>query len=249
MSEYFIGGWTEELTAAVPSQFSYVMFGMVTNLTGLTTGTAQDPGWSPASTAPPQANALVLWTYGGGGCSPTSMPSSSSGVTQILDATSGEGWAGVDFDDECSMDIELVIQAMTSLSQTSYTFLAGWDYNNPDQSSEGQAINDSVSAVASSGECDRFVLMAYGSAMWSQQDIIENVGPAITRTIGYVGDSQKVVLALTPEGLDSWNLNYFLNQVTENQLGGLFIWDFTALSSEDLNTICTALGIDSNMLA
>jgi len=248
MGEYFIGGWTQELTVQAPSQFAYVMYGMVTNLTGLTTGTAQSPGWSPASETPPQATGQVLWTYGGGGCSPQSMPSSSSDVTQILNATTGEGWAGVDFDDECSMDITYVTQAMASLNQTSYTFLAGWDYNNPDQSPEGEAINQSVSAVANSGDCDRFVLMAYGSSMWSQQDIIENVGPAITRTIGYVGDPKKVVLALTPDGLDAWNLEYFLNQVIENKIGGLFIWEFETLSGADLDTICKTLGIDSGTL-
>lgn len=245
MANYIIGGWSQSLTKVPPSQFSYTMFGMITNLIGLTSGTPQSPGWSPARTEAPEVQGNVLWTYGGGGCTPESMPLNQTDINAIVDATNAKGWGGVDFDDECKMNADNIIQAMKLIKpkSTSYTFLAGWDYNNPNASSYGQLINDDVQKIAAANVSDRFILMCYAAAMWSMPDIIANVGPAIDRTIDHVGDKKKVILALTPAGLDNENLTYFLDQVTSKDIGGLFVWDFPALNQADLDTICNALGI------
>ena len=242
---YVIGGWTQSPQDIAPPTFSYVMYGMVTNLEGLTTGTPSYPGWSPASTPPPPANGEVMWTYGGAGCTPPGMPSTSSYIDAILDATNMNGWAGVDFDDECNMNVDGLIQTMGALQpmQTSYTFLAGWNYNNPGSSPEGQATNEAVMQIAVTGVANRMVLMCYGDAMWSMPDIENNVGPAIQRTIENGVPPKQVILALTPHGLNEENLNYFLDQIINYDIGGLFIWDFPALSPSDLNTIEQRLGI------
>lgn len=248
MNHYTIGGWAQSLGAIPPQSFSYSMYGMVTNLTGLTTGTVSAPGWSPAKTTAPQVTGTVMWTYGGGLCSPNNMPASENDLQNIKEATASMNWAGVDFDDECDMNINNIIKVMTTLGQASYTFLAGWDYNNPNASPVGKGINDKVMAVAASGCCDRFNLMCYASAMWSQSDIIANVGPAIHRTISHLGQSnrKKVFLALTPVGLNDWNLDYFLNQVTNLGIGGLLIWNYPILKPADLHTIENRLHISSN---
>jgi hypothetical protein len=79
--------------------------------------------------------------------------------------------------------------------------------------------------------------------MWSMEDIKANVGPAIDRTISYVKDPKKVILALTPAGLDQTNLDYFLNEVISKKIGGLFVWNFPELKSSDLNIIIEKLDI------
>ena len=246
MSDYIIGGWTQYTNELAPDTFSYVMYGMITNLDGLTSGTPDSPGWSPASTSPPPANGQVMWTYGGGGCTPTNMPTSDN-IDAILDATNSQGWAGVDFDDECSMNVGMLINTMGELKaqgkDTSYTFLAGWSYNNPDRSPEGEATNEAVREIAAAGVADRMVLMCYADEMWSMPDIEANVGPAIQRTIDNGVPPQQVILALTYKGLDDENLNYFLDRVISNQIGGLFIWEFPSLDPYYLNIIEQRLGI------
>ncbi len=85
--------------------------------------------------------------------------------------------------------------------------------------------------------------MCYAAAMWSTSDIEGNVGPALERTINYVGDPKKVILAFTPVGLTRENLDYFLDQVTGKDVGGLFVWNFPILQTADLEVITNALDI------
>jgi len=245
MSDYIIGGWSQTPSDPSPNSFSYTMYGMVTNLNGLTTGTSASPGWSPTTTTAPSRSSEVLWTYGGGGCSPSDMPNSNANIEDIVAATKNNGWAGVDIDDECSMDVQQLIKTMQALkpNQSSYTFLAGWDYNNPNSSSIGQAANSAVRQIAEAKVAERFILMCYAAEMWSMADIQANVGPAIQRTIDNGVSPKQVILALTPAGLNSENLSYFLNQVTSKQIGGLFIWNYPDLSAKDLDTIQKSLDI------
>ena len=244
MANYIIGGWSQRTADQPPKQFSVTMYGMITNLEGLTSGTPSSPGWSPEKVPPPKVDGTVMWTYGGGGCTPRERPLTTD-VERIVSAADHMGWDGVDFDDECRMDASNIIAAMKALrpKETSYTFLAGWDYNNPGASSLGREINESVRAIAGARVCDRFVLMCYAAAMWSMADIKANVGPALDRTLGHVGDPKKVFLALTPRGLNDENLDYFLNAVTDRGVGGLFVWDFPELPASALSTITGALGI------
>lgn len=246
MSDYIIGGWSQSTADIPPDTFSYTMYGMITNLEELRSGV---PGsefwWSPNSTTAPAVSGKVMWTYGGAGCTPFGMPKSDMNIDQIVDATNNNGWAGVDFDDECSMDVGQMINAMQQLrpKQSSYTFLAGWNYNNPGNSLEGEAINEAVRQIAQAQATDRYVLMCYADSMWSMADIEANVGPAIQRTMANGVPRNQVILALTPAGLNSENLNYFLDQVISNDIGGLFIWNYPSLEPEDLNTIVDRLGI------
>ena len=248
MSDYIIGGWTQDLEATAPMSFSHAIYGMVTNLQELKTGLPGGYGWSVATTPPPaqpSPNTQVMWAYGGKDCTPNGMPADDGQVAEIVDAS--VRWAGVDIDDECAMNSANINATLKALKadgkETSYTFIAGWNYNNPDQSPEGQADNEAVRAVAEGGDCDRFILMCYGDTMWPMADIEANVGPALDRTIGYVRDPKKVILALTPDGLTTENRDYFLNQVASRGLGGLFIWEWPRLSADDLTAIQEALGI------
>lgn len=250
MSEFIIGGWTQNPANKPFPGFSHTMYGMITNLEGLTAGTAMRPGWGPElTTGPLLPHGNAMWTYGGGLCSPNAMPATQQQIQRIIDCTQLNKWAGVDFDDECHMNIENIIAIMQRLKplQTSYTFLSGWDYNNPNASNFGKEINDAVLNINNTDAADRFVLMCYASAMWSEQDIKNNVSQAIDRTINVNGvANKKVILALTPAGLNDWNLNYFLDQVVEFDIGGLFIWNFTALKAEHYFTITQRLDIPLN---
>ncbi len=241
MSEYIVGGWTQNPSDPSPESFSFTMYGMVTNLSGLTTGTPQSPGWSPNNTKAPAGPGKVMWTYGGGGCTPDNMPQSPASVDEIVQATGTGSWAGVDFDDECSMNVNMLIETMGKLKylgkECSYTFLAGWDYNNPNASSLGQSINLAVKTIVQSRAANRFCLMCYASSMWSMSDIEANVGPAIDRTINNGVTAKQVILALTPAGLNQENLDYFLNQVKSKGIGGLFIWNYPAMPNEYLQQI------------
>ncbi|SHO57020.1 hypothetical protein [Vibrio quintilis] len=242
--EYIIGGWTQEIHVQPPVTFTCTMYGMVTNLKELATGTPpkQSWNWSPKTTpAPTVMHGDVMWTYGGAGAVPDEMPAADQLEQMAATCTKGS-WAGVDFDNESRMNIDNVIAVMKQLKasdcQTSYTFLAGADYVNSGDST--------VQAVSDSGVCDRFVLMCYGGKMWGMDDIKRYVSAAIEKTIEVYGvPAKQVILALTPDGLTAENLDYFLQQVKSHDIGGLFIWNFQLLKPEDLETICTELGISS----
>lgn len=47
----------------------------------------------------------------------------------------------------------------------------------------------------------------------------------LKRTLEHGTEHKKCILALTTRRLTGWNLNYFINQVLDFNLGGLFIWD------------------------
>ncbi|CAM3951167.1 hypothetical protein VA7868_01121 [Vibrio aerogenes CECT 7868] len=243
-SEYIIGGWTQEIHVQPPVTFTCTMYGMVTNLKELATGTPpkQSWNWSPKTTpAPTVIHGDVMWTYGGAGAVPDDMPAGEQ-LDEIASTCTRGSWAGIDFDNESRMNITNVIAVMEQLKAsgcpTSYTFLAGADYVDSGDST--------VQSVVESGVCDRFVLMCYGGQMWGMNDIERYVSRAIEKTIHEYGvPEKKVILALTPAGLTAENLDYFLQQVKTHHIGGLFIWNFQLLNAEDLETICTQLGISS----
>lgn len=239
---YIIGGWTQDLNAIPPQSFSYAMYGMITNFPALTSGTAAAPGWSPAKTpAPEHSPCEIMWTYGGAGGVPSGTPNDNAEINAIVDATKENKWAGVDFDNESAMNIENIAAATTDLKkinkESSYTFLAGYDFNHSDQ----EAAN--IKFLVGNSAIDRYILMCYGGSMWPMADITANVGPSIEKTIAQGVPSKKVILALTYNGLTKENLDYFLEQVTKNEIGGLFIWEYPSLSEEDLKYITTKLQI------
>jgi len=239
-----LGGWSMSLTRYPFNEFDYIMYGMVTNLEGLTTESETDQGWSPENESKPENNPCFigkrLWVYGGGGCSPEGKPSSINDVSRIISATMNKGWDGVDFDDECNMNIKFVIETMKKLKdnnkETSFGFIAGYSYNHP-CTEKGQEINDKVKSIITSGQCNRLVHYCYATAMWNQDDIINNVKQALEQSISYGMDRDKIVLALTTRGLTDWNLNYFLNQIINLNLGGLFIWRYDEMTPNHLKII------------
>ena len=242
-NEFIIGGWTQSLEAVPPQSFSYAMYGMVTNFPALTTGTNDWPGWSPAKIAAPQHGACkVFWTYGGAWGLPEGTPANDTEIAEIIKATTAQNWAGVDVDNESKMNIDNIAKVMQQLKsqgkETSYTFLAGWSFNH-------DGTEDSnIQKLVAGGNVDRFILMCYAGAMWSMTDIQNNVGQAIEKTISLGVETKKVILALTPAGLTQENLDYFLNQVTSHNIGGLFIWEYPSLNSADLQYICSKLGVE-----
>jgi len=73
--------------------------------------------------------------------------------------------------------------------------------------------------------------------MWSKSTYDKIIPAAIDKTIGLVGNSRKLILTCTTDGLTKQNLKDFINYVTYNNLGGLFIWqveknDFTLSSAQ-----------------
>ena len=244
MSDYILGGWTQSLSAQAARSYSYVIYGMVTDLQNLKTG----GGWGPGDTSPPTNYGKVMWAYGGEGAWPSGMPATESDNENIIQATESKNWDGVDFDDESDMNVGNLVATMSSLGdrhrEKSYTFLAGWDYNHPEHSQGGMIINNKVKEIANENVCDRFVMMCYGGGMWSMDEIKANVPYAVRRTVDYVRDSKKVILALTHAGLTINNLEYFLNEVTSNNLGGLFVWEFPSLNPEHLTKIESELDLE-----
>ena len=47
MNKFITGGWSQSLSGRPLKEFDVMMYGIVTNLDGLTTGTPASPGWSP----------------------------------------------------------------------------------------------------------------------------------------------------------------------------------------------------------
>ncbi|MGK0706772.1 hypothetical protein ACSFCW_25300 [Yokenella regensburgei] len=73
--------------------------------------------------------------------------------------------------------------------------------------------------------------------MWSKEEIAGNVIPALKRTLEHGAENNKCILALTTRGLNEWSLNYFIDQVLDFNLGGLFIWEYEDLKDEYYKTI------------
>ena len=244
MNEFITGGWSQSLSGRPLKEFDVMMYGMVTNLDGLTTGTQASPGWSPEKQDKPDNTpdfkGKTLWVYGGGGCTPEGKPSNQDEVLRIAEATKSRGWDGVDFDDECNMNISLVIETMKQLKkcqkETSFGFISGYSYNHP-ATDNGKKLNEKVKNLIQSGQCDRFIHYCYASAMWSNEDITGNVIPALKRTLEHGAENKKCILALTTKGMTGWNLNYFIDQVINFNLGGLFIWKYEDLKDEHYKTI------------
>lgn len=236
-----LGGWSMSLTRYPFNEFDYIMYGMVTNLDGLTTGDINTPGWSPENESKPDMNPCFkgkrLWVYGGGGCAPEGKPSSTYEVSRIISATLNKNWDGVDFDDECNMNITLIIETMKKLKEngkeTSFGFIAGYSYNHPNTEA-GKKLMDKVNMIIKSEQCNRLVHYCYGSAMWNKDDIVNNVKQALEKSISYGMDKDKIILALTTKGLTDWNLNYFLDQIINLNLGGLFIWRYDEITPHHL---------------
>lgn len=244
MNRFLLGGWSQSLLHNPLKEFDVMMYGMVTNLEGLTTGTRDRPGWSPEKENKPTNSVdfkgKTLWVYGGGGCSPESKPANDDEVLRIVEATKSRGWDGTDFDDECNMNIDRVTEAMALLKEchkeTSYGFIAGYAWNHP-ESINGKRLNDNVRKLIASNQCDRFIHYCYAAAMWNRDDITGNVIPALKRSLAMGIEGKKIILALTTKGLNDWNLNYYIDQVLDFNLGGLFIWKYEELTSEHLNLI------------
>lgn len=252
---YEIGGWSQSLSRAPLAGFNPMIYGMVTNLEGLTTGTPASPGWSPATAKAPRLDGHtgpVMWAYGGGLCSPEARPASDVEVQRIVDVTLANDWDGVDFDDECSMDIERVTQAMEKLKQqgrqTSYGFIAGYTYNRP-ATQAGMLLNDKVRQVIASGHCDRLVHYCYATRMWTDSEIETFVGQALERSIAHGAAAKQVILALTSSGLTDHNLGLFLDQVNRLQIGGVYIWAYQNLSAVHQRTIYQRLGLECSLAA
>ncbi|ATZ11554.1 hypothetical protein [Erwinia amylovora] len=244
MSKFIIGGWSQSLAHEPLRGFDIMMYGMVTNLQGLTTGSSTNPGWSPEKShkpaGSPDFNGKTLWVYGGGGCSPAGKPANMEEVSRIVEATLNMAWDGVDFDDECNMNINLVIEAMAQLKkcqkETSFGFISGYSYNHP-QTNSGAVLNNKIKSLVQSGQCDRLIHYCYAAAMWSKQDIIANVIPALDRTMSHGAGNKQCILALTSRGLTDWSLNYFIDQVLDFALGGLFIWNYEKLTADHYQII------------
>lgn len=244
------GGWGQKLSQPPLKEFNTMMYGMVTNLSGLTTGTESHPGWSPETSVKPEHpnyTGKILWAYGGGGCSPSEKPTSSQEVERIISATINNHWDGIDFDDECNMNVHYVTQVMSSLKniqkESSYGFIAGWSYNHP-ETENGKKLTTKIKQVIGSGYCDRLVHYCYATAMWSMDDIISNVGPSLEKSIRYGMQKEKMLLALTTSGLTDENLNYFLDCVVDKQLGGLLVWNYHQLTTDHLKIITERLELN-----
>ncbi|XAO72250.1 MAG: hypothetical protein AAYR33_05070 [Acetobacteraceae bacterium] len=78
--------------------------------------------------------------------------------------------------------------------------------------------------------------------MWNKDDILGNVRQALERSLAFGIEKEKVILALTSRDLTDWNLNYFLDQVIDLDIVGLFIWRYDQLSADHLQIIRNRLG-------
>ena len=246
-----LGGWSQTLSREPMTHFTRMMYGMVTNLDGLTTGTISTPGWSPMTSKAPRPagyNGQVLWSYGGGLCSPKAKPADQDEINAIVNATLDNDWDGVDFDDECQMNIPNVIKTMEVLKQhgkqTSFGFISGYSYNTP-TSCAGKELNDKVQQMIQSGHCDQLVHYCYASRMWTDSEIERYLGQSLERTLTQGARADQVILALTTRGLTDHNLNAFLDQVTRLKIGGLYIWAYHQLLASHQRTIEERLALKS----
>jgi len=244
--DFILGGWTQHLDTTPPSGFSHVQYGMITELNKLTIGTVIAPGWGPADTLAPKTYSKSIWSYGGALCRPAGMPNSIKQINNIISATTTKYWDGVDVDNECGMDINNVIKLFDMMSdfETSYTFMGGVEFNDPEKYPGGQATNDELKLISDNVEIDRFIMMSYGDQMWSEQEIKDNIGPGIVRLLNIGIDKKNIIVTVTTAGLTNENLHRVLDEVVKYKVGGLFVWEFKDLIPEHLIIIQDRLQIN-----
>ena len=245
--DYITGGWSQSLTAIPKPGMTTVMYGMITNLKGLTVGTATSPGWSVKTTPAPLISGSSLWSYGGAGCAPVGMPETADDIDNAVSATNDQCWDGIDIDNECGMNSDTIIKLINKMKwkQTSYTFMGGHDFNHPEQSEDGETANNEVLKIHKYSKVDRFILMMYGDEMWPMEDVVANVGPGMKRLLDMGIDKKKIIATVTTDGLTVENLNHVIDQVLKLDVGGLFIWNYEFLSDSHLNIINARLSISN----
>lgn len=72
--------------------------------------------------------------------------------------------------------------AKEARKETSLGFIAGYSYNHPN-TENGKKLNEKVRKIILSGQCDRFIHYCYAAAMWSNDDILANVIPALKQSL------------------------------------------------------------------
>lgn len=243
--------------------FGAYYLGMVTNAFDVATG-ANHPLESyqvqiETAKAPVIPGAEVLWVFGGADFNfnqawgspgvPTALPvtspvypgeSSKSTIDNLRQWTLGNGWSGIDFDDELSsasgvgsgFNVQNLAQLIADLDQagrdTSYTVLAGLDFSN-----EGWEYNNLKNIWAEQGGAiDRVQLMLYATAMWDKPTSDKSVPSSIQAALGLGVPAEKIILGVTTNGLTSDNLQDWINSIVGGassyspgvRLGGLFVW-------------------------
>jgi hypothetical protein len=234
MTQLTLGGYTQDLTAVAPRTFSRVLYGMITNLPQLTSGTTDKPGWSPSLTKAPSAPAgcQVLWIYGGAGAQPSGYPDSGS-LASIVSATTQNGWDGVDFDDESALNVPMVGSTMTGLKQagkaTSFDFVGGWGFTvGPDAAANQQIVRD----IAATGQCDAINMMCYGGTMWTDWEMSSFIPTTCAAARSAVNGNSRLMLGITTRGLTSTNLQFALDQVKSQNLNGIMVFAFEELAQQ-----------------
>ena len=237
---WIYGDWTN-LNKWPPqniNEYDYIMMGMCSNLGDFTNSN----NFGPKSPKPHYLNHFKgkkLWTYGGTNASGPNPPYPKKLQSRSFYSNTSS-WDGLDirdvFDANRSALVAIFTTVKNSGKSTSYTFKAGTDYCN-----EGPTDQISKKIRAINYYCDRFILICHGEGMWNKSTYDNIIPAAIDKTIGLVGNSRKLILACTSDGLTKQNLKDFINYVTYNNLGGLFIWqtektNFT-LSSAQMDQI------------
>ena len=237
--DYKIGTWLWiNWNAEKPDNYkdySVLMFGMITELDKLTTSNGV---FGPSLTGVPSYvksgfKGEVLWTYGGEFATPEGSPTSLQKVDAVIDATHDNNWDGIDIDDEFNGNTDNLVKVLQGIKNdgksSSFTFLAGSDYT-----AGGTPVID-AKIVATKDYCDRYVLMCYGNAMWTDAEMKNFIPKAIKRTIDHGIAPKKIIVGACVDGLNATNLGYLINWVkgeevigesvtNPHELGGIFYW-------------------------
>ncbi|WP_248804790.1 hypothetical protein [Pseudomonas sp. MWU13-2100] len=84
----------------------------------------------------------------------------------------------------------------------------------------------------------------HASRMWTDAEIERYMGQSLERTLAHGARAGQLILALTSRGLSDHNLALFLDQVTRQQIGGLYIWAYHQLLPSHQRTILEHLGFE-----
>ena len=253
---YKLGCWLDGtwIKPKYISSFDIVNLGMIGNINSTETG----GGYNIENVKHPSFlndDQTVLFTYGSSPDTTTPRTNRSAYptttmVSNLVAAVDNNSWAGIDFDDEVNLNVINIKDVMERVSKLksnsikgcSYTFIGGWIFSKNGKSS----IRDNIEILHKSSFCERYILMCYSSRMWDNNTIHTFVPKGIKTALKLIGNenAKKIFIACTTMGLNSDNLNIFLEYIQKYKIGGLFIWMPGDLTESQMMQINTAFKLD-----
>ena len=246
-NSYKMGGWVDDnnWTTFVPfPNLDFLNYGYLTCIQTLTNGPCGQPGQRAAYDGPQldyiNGAQTVSFTIGGAQCNANNWSQK-----QVVNAVKKYNWDGVGVDNECQMtakDISNQFKRTANNNQASmYSYLVDpIDSNGSPNLSDLSHMPDYFASLTFWGSeycSDGSHTTAPGCAPGSASDggyetlVPDAISSSLQQIKQIGGNSRMMLLGLHAIGIDSDAVNFWCNQITSNNLGGVMISYITEMDT------------------